>query len=142
MRYPSPALDGFDALRSHPTRWLFRQFTVYLVAAAIAAAALVAGAAMYAYLGAPANPPASLPLLIWILLGLISGFIANKIFSGTGQEILMDIVLGIVGAVVGGYLFLSVGGTGITGFNHYSIFVAVAGAIVLLWVYHAIAGRQ
>ncbi len=81
-------------------------------------------------------------ILAWIVLGLIAGFIASKIVSGSGQGLLMDIVLGIVGAVVGGYLFTALGATGITGFNLYSMFVAVVGAAVLLWLYHAIAGRS
>jgi uncharacterized membrane protein YeaQ/YmgE (transglycosylase-associated protein family) len=81
-------------------------------------------------------------ILAWIILGLIAGFIASKIFSGSGQGPLMDIVLGAVGAVVGGYLFTALGATGITGFNLYSMFVAVVGAIVLLWIYHAISGRS
>ncbi|MGC1178693.1 MAG: GlsB/YeaQ/YmgE family stress response membrane protein, partial [Methyloceanibacter sp.] len=55
---------------------------------------------------------------------------------------LLDIVLGIVGAVVGGFLFTAVGATGITGFNLYSMFVAVVGAVIVLWGYHAIASRQ
>jgi len=81
-------------------------------------------------------------ILAWIVLGLIAGFIASKIFVGSGHGMLMDIVLGIVGAVVGGYLFSALGATGITGFNLYSMFVAVVGAIVLLWLYHAITGRS
>lgn len=80
-------------------------------------------------------------ILAWIVLGLIAGFIASKLVSGSGQGLLMDIVLGIVGAVVGGYLFTALGATGITGFNLYSMFVAIVGAAVLLWLYHAIAGR-
>jgi uncharacterized membrane protein YeaQ/YmgE (transglycosylase-associated protein family) len=80
-------------------------------------------------------------ILAWIVLGLIAGFIASKIFVGTGQGILMDIVLGIVGAVVGGYLFAALGSTGVTGFNLWSMFVAVIGAVVLLWLYHAVSGR-
>ncbi|HEV7463745.1 MAG TPA: GlsB/YeaQ/YmgE family stress response membrane protein [Methyloceanibacter sp.] len=81
-------------------------------------------------------------ILAWIVLGLIAGFIASKLYSGSGQGFLMDIVLGIVGAVLGGYLFTALGATGITGFNLYSMFVAVIGAVVLLAVYHAIAGRS
>ncbi|HET9574710.1 MAG: GlsB/YeaQ/YmgE family stress response membrane protein [Methyloceanibacter sp.] len=80
-------------------------------------------------------------VIAWIVLGLIAGFIASKLVSGSGQGLLMDIVLGIVGAVVGGYLFTALGATGITGFNLYSMFVAIVGAAVLLWLYHAIAGR-
>jgi uncharacterized membrane protein YeaQ/YmgE (transglycosylase-associated protein family) len=81
-------------------------------------------------------------VLGWIILGLIAGFIASKIVNRSGQGFLLDIVLGIVGAVVGGFLFTALGATGITGFNLYSMFVAVVGAIVVLWGYHAIAGRE
>jgi uncharacterized membrane protein YeaQ/YmgE (transglycosylase-associated protein family) len=81
-------------------------------------------------------------ILAWIVLGLIAGFIASKIFVGSGQGMLMDIVLGIVGAVVGGYLFNALGSTGVTGFNLWSMFVAVIGAVVVLWLYHLIAGRS
>jgi uncharacterized membrane protein YeaQ/YmgE (transglycosylase-associated protein family) len=81
-------------------------------------------------------------IIAWIVLGLIAGFIASKLYSGSGQGLLMDIVLGIVGAVVGGYLFTALGATGITGFNLYSMFVAVIGAVVLLAIYHAIMGRS
>jgi uncharacterized membrane protein YeaQ/YmgE (transglycosylase-associated protein family) len=81
-------------------------------------------------------------IIAWIVLGLIAGFIASKLVSGSGQGLLMDIVLGIVGAVVGGYLFSALGATGITGFNLYSMFVAIIGAAVLLVIYHAIAGRS
>ena len=78
----------------------------------------------------------------WILLGLISGFIASKIVNKTGEGVVMDIVLGVVGAIVGGFLFAQFGATGVTGFNLYSMFVAVIGAIVVLFIYHAIVGRR
>src|SRR5215813_11769828 len=81
-------------------------------------------------------------IIAWIVLGLIAGFIASKLVSGSGQGLLMDMVLGIVGAVVGGYLFTALGATGITGFNLYSMLVAIIGAAVLLVIYHAIAGRS
>ena len=71
-------------------------------------------------------------IIAWIVLGLIAGFIASKLVSGSGQGLLMDIVLGIVGAVVGGYLFTALGATGVTGFNLYSMFVAIVGAALLL----------
>lgn len=80
-------------------------------------------------------------ILAWIVLGLIAGFIASKIYVGSGQGLLMDIVLGIVGAVVGGYLFSALGSSGVTGFNLWSMFVAVIGAVVILWLYHAVTGR-
>ena len=81
-------------------------------------------------------------ILAWIVLGLIAGFIASKIYVGSGQGILMDIVLGIVGAVVGGYLFDMIGAGGITGFNIWSMLVAIVGAVLVLWIYHTVSGRS
>jgi uncharacterized membrane protein YeaQ/YmgE (transglycosylase-associated protein family) len=81
-------------------------------------------------------------ILGWIILGLISGFIASKIVNRTGEGIFLDIVLGIVGAVVGGYIFNAVGHVGVTGLNLYSMAVAVIGAIVVLVIYHALFGRR
>jgi len=81
-------------------------------------------------------------ILGWIVLGLIAGFIASKIVNKQGEGILLDIVLGIVGAVVGGWLFAQFGGAGVTGFNLYSMFVAVVGAVVLLIIYHALFRRS
>jgi uncharacterized membrane protein YeaQ/YmgE (transglycosylase-associated protein family) len=78
----------------------------------------------------------------WIILGLISGFIASKIVNRTGEGFFLDIVLGIVGAIVGGFIFTAVGATGVTGFNLYSMFVAVVGAIVVLVLYHAVFARR
>ena len=78
----------------------------------------------------------------WIVLGLIAGFIASKVVNKRGEGVVMDIVLGIVGAIVGGFLFSMVGGAGVTGFNIYSMIVAVVGAIVVLLIYHAIVGRK
>ena len=78
----------------------------------------------------------------WLVLGLIAGFIASKLYAGSGQGVLLDIVLGIVGAFVGGFLFSLVGATPITGFNLYSMFVAVVGAVVVLWLYRTLAGRR
>jgi uncharacterized membrane protein YeaQ/YmgE (transglycosylase-associated protein family) len=76
--------------------------------------------------------------LAWIVLGLLAGFIGSKIVNKTGEGILLDIVLGIVGAVVGGWLFNTFGAAGVTGLNLYSLLVAVIGAVALLVVYHAI----
>ena len=78
----------------------------------------------------------------WLVLGLIAGFIASKVVNKTGEGVVLDIVLGLVGAVVGGWLFAAFGGTGVTGFNLYSMFVAVIGAVVVLVVYHAVVGRR
>jgi len=80
--------------------------------------------------------------LAWIVLGLISGFIASKIVNKSGAGAIMDIVLGIVGAVVGGWLFNTIGNVGVTGLNLYSILVAVVGAIIVLIIYHALSGAR
>jgi uncharacterized membrane protein YeaQ/YmgE (transglycosylase-associated protein family) len=76
--------------------------------------------------------------LAWILLGLLAGFIASKIVNKQGEGVILDIVLGIVGALAGGWLFNTFGATGVTGLNLYSLLVAVVGAVVLLVAYHAI----
>ena len=77
-------------------------------------------------------------ILAWIILGLISGFIASKIVNKRGEGILLDIVLGTVGALFGGWIFAAIGHSSVTGLNLYSIFVSVIGAIVVLVVYHAL----
>jgi len=76
--------------------------------------------------------------LAWIVLGLVAGFIGSKMVNKTGEGILLDIILGIVGAIVGGWLFNIFGAAGVTGLNLYSLLVATLGAVVLLVVYHAI----
>lgn len=81
-------------------------------------------------------------IIAWIVLGLIAGFIASKIVNHRGEGMILDIALGIIGAVAGGWLFNRFGMIGVTGLNIYSILVAVIGAIVLLVVYHAIARRR
>jgi uncharacterized membrane protein YeaQ/YmgE (transglycosylase-associated protein family) len=81
-------------------------------------------------------------LLAWIVLGLVAGFIASLIVNRSGEGPLLDIVLGIIGAVAGGWVFNRFGMAGVTGFNLYSLLVAVAGAVMLLVVYHAVAGRK
>ncbi|MGO4448538.1 GlsB/YeaQ/YmgE family stress response membrane protein [Phyllobacterium sp. TAF24] len=78
----------------------------------------------------------------WIVLGLVAGFIGSKIVNKSGQGFILDIVLGIVGAVAGGFIFSLFGATGVTGFNIYSLIVAVIGSIVVLWLYHAITNRS
>ncbi len=76
----------------------------------------------------------------WIVFGLIAGFIASKIVNKTGEGIILDIVLGVVGAMVGGFIFAQFGAAGITGFNIYSMFVAVGGAVLVLVIFHLIRG--
>jgi uncharacterized membrane protein YeaQ/YmgE (transglycosylase-associated protein family) len=81
-------------------------------------------------------------LLGWIVLGLIAGWIGSNIVDNGGKGPLLDIVLGIVGAVVGGAIFNALGALPVTGFNLYSLFVAVIGSVVVLVVYHAAFGRR
>jgi uncharacterized membrane protein YeaQ/YmgE (transglycosylase-associated protein family) len=81
-------------------------------------------------------------ILAWIILGLISGFIASKIVNKTGEGVVRDIILGVVGAIIGGWLFTTFGMAGVTGVNLYSMLVAVVGAIVVLVLYHAITRRR
>lgn len=80
-------------------------------------------------------------VLLWIVFGAIVGWIASLIMK-SGGGLLMDIVLGIVGAVVGGFIFSLFGGTGITGFNLYSMAVAVIGAIIVVWLGQLITNRS
>ena len=81
-------------------------------------------------------------IIAWILLGLIAGFIASKVVNKTGEGTFVDIILGVVGAVVGGFLFNSFGAAGVTGLNLWSILVAAIGAIVVLVIKHALVGRR
>ena len=77
----------------------------------------------------------------WIVLGLIAGFIGSKVVNNTGEGLIGDILLGILGAVAGGWLFSSLGQPGVTGVNLYSIVVAVIGSIILLMAYHLLFRR-
>jgi uncharacterized membrane protein YeaQ/YmgE (transglycosylase-associated protein family) len=82
-------------------------------------------------------------IISWIILGLIAGFIGSKIVEGTGQGFFLNIALGIVGAVVGGFLYAQIlGGPGVTGVNIGSIIVSIIGAIIVLVIYNAVAGRR
>jgi uncharacterized membrane protein YeaQ/YmgE (transglycosylase-associated protein family) len=81
-------------------------------------------------------------IVAWIILGLIAGWIASKIMHGSSSGLMTNLVLGIVGAFVGGILFSAVGGRGVTGFNIWSLIVAVIGAIVVLWIYNAVTSRR
>lgn len=79
--------------------------------------------------------------LAWIVLGLLAGFIGSKIVNKQGEGMFLDIILGIVGAIVGGWVFSAFGASGVTGVNLYSLFVAVIGSVLFLVVYHAVARR-
>ncbi|MGO9632977.1 MAG: GlsB/YeaQ/YmgE family stress response membrane protein [Steroidobacteraceae bacterium] len=83
---------------------------------------------------------------VWIVLGLIAGFIASRLVSKPGEGLFLDILLGIVGAVIGGGLFNAFGMQGVTGLNMYSVVysvaVAVIGAAVFLVAYHTLTIRR
>jgi len=81
-------------------------------------------------------------IIAWVLLGLIAGWIASKMVEGTGQGLVLNLVLGVIGAFVGGFLMNSFGSAGVTGLNVWSIIVAVLGAVVVLWLYNALARRR
>lgn len=81
-------------------------------------------------------------IVAWLILGGIAGFVASKIINRRGEGILVDIVLGIIGAVVGGFLFNQFDAAGVTELNLYSILVAIIGAIIVLVIYHALVGRR
>jgi uncharacterized membrane protein YeaQ/YmgE (transglycosylase-associated protein family) len=96
---------------------------------------------MNSEIGTPAGR-VEMSIIGWIVLGLIAGFIASKIVNRQGEGVILDIFLGIIGAIVGGFLFVQFGAVGVTGFNLYSMLVAIVGAIVVLLIYHAIFGRR
>ena len=80
--------------------------------------------------------------LAWIVLGLIAGFIGSKLVNHQGEGIFLDIILGIIGAVVGGWLFSAFGASPVTGVNLYSLLVAVIGSVVVLVIWHALRRKS
>jgi len=76
--------------------------------------------------------------IAWLILGLIAGFIGSKIVNRHGEGMLRDILLGVVGAFIGGFIFREFGGHGVSGLDLYSLMVAVCGSIVVLLVFHAL----
>jgi uncharacterized membrane protein YeaQ/YmgE (transglycosylase-associated protein family) len=81
-------------------------------------------------------------IISWIILGLIAGFIGSKIVDKQGQGFWLNIALGIVGALVGGFLFNLFGAGGVSGLNIYSMIVAIIGSVVVLLVYNAVTGHR
>ena len=84
----------------------------------------------------------TMSFLAWIGLGLVAGFIGSKIVNRRGEGIVLDILLGIVGAFAGGWLFHLFGARGVSGLNLYSLVVAVVGSVVFLVLYHALFRRR
>jgi uncharacterized membrane protein YeaQ/YmgE (transglycosylase-associated protein family) len=81
-------------------------------------------------------------IIAWLIVGLIAGYLGSLIVNRGGEGMIRDIVLGIVGAFIGGYIFTMMGSVGVTGLDLRSIMVATVGAVVLLVLYHAVAGRS
>jgi uncharacterized membrane protein YeaQ/YmgE (transglycosylase-associated protein family) len=84
----------------------------------------------------------TMSFLAWLVLGLVAGYIGSKIVNRKGEGIFLDILLGIVGAFAGGWLFHIFGEPGVSGLNIYSLFVAVIGSVVVLVLYHAVFRRR
>ena len=80
-------------------------------------------------------------MIWWICVGLVAGWATGKLMKGGGYGALMDIVIGIAGAVMGGFLMRTLGFAGSGGFI-YSVVVAVIGAVVLLWLIHKVTGKR
>ena len=84
-------------------------------------------------------------MIFWVLLRFVLGLIASKVVSTTGEGTVVDILLGIVGAIVGGWLFDLFGGSGLTGLNIESVYSAggaAIGAVVFLALYHVLFRRR
>jgi uncharacterized membrane protein YeaQ/YmgE (transglycosylase-associated protein family) len=81
-------------------------------------------------------------ILAWIVLGLIVGFLASAVMRGGGYGLVGDVIIGVVGALVGGFIFSVLGGSGITGFNVYSLLVAFVGACILIALLRALSGSR
>ncbi|HEY3637790.1 MAG TPA: GlsB/YeaQ/YmgE family stress response membrane protein [Rhizomicrobium sp.] len=81
-------------------------------------------------------------ILGWIIFGLITGFVASRIVNQRGEGCMLNITLGLVGALVGGFIFRQLAGFDAFHFNLVSMFVAIVGAIVVLLLYHALTGRR
>src|SRR5262245_43117572 len=79
-------------------------------------------------------------LITWIVLGFIGGGVACRVLGGRKIGSFFDIVLGIVGAMVGGWIIQLIGGAGVTGFNPWSVIVAILGSILVLWLAHKAGG--
>ncbi len=82
-------------------------------------------------------------IISWIIIGGLAGWLATVIVGSSSQQgCLVDIGVGIIGALLGGFLFSVVGGVGFTGFNLYSFIVATIGAVVFLFIVRAFTKRK
>jgi uncharacterized membrane protein YeaQ/YmgE (transglycosylase-associated protein family) len=81
-------------------------------------------------------------VIAWIIMGLVAGFVASQLVNKQGEGWFGDVILGIVGALIGGFIAHAMGIQGITGFNIWSLLIATGGAIVCLVIYHAVTGSR
>jgi uncharacterized membrane protein YeaQ/YmgE (transglycosylase-associated protein family) len=81
-------------------------------------------------------------VIAWLVPGLMAGLIAGKLINRTEEGVVTDVVLGMVGAVAGGFLFSLAGAASVASFNIYSVIVAFIGAIVMLVFYYAVSSRR
>lgn len=80
-------------------------------------------------------------IIAWIVLGGIAGWIGSMVMgTDASQGVILNVVVGIIGAVVGGFVFNSLGESGVTGFNFYSLAVAVVGSVIAIWVVKLMRG--
>jgi uncharacterized membrane protein YeaQ/YmgE (transglycosylase-associated protein family) len=78
----------------------------------------------------------------WIIVGLIAGWVTGKLMKGSGYGALMDIIVGIVGAVIGGFIMQNVFGASSPGGLIYTILVAILGAVILTWLIRLVTGKR
>jgi uncharacterized membrane protein YeaQ/YmgE (transglycosylase-associated protein family) len=81
-------------------------------------------------------------ILAWIVLGLVAGWLAGQFMKGGGYGLVGDLVLGIIGAIVGGFLSSTLLGVDVTGFNVTSVVVAFVGACIVIGLSRALTGRR
>jgi uncharacterized membrane protein YeaQ/YmgE (transglycosylase-associated protein family) len=81
-------------------------------------------------------------IIAWIVLGGIAGWIGSLIVNKSGEGIVRDVLLGIVGALAGGWIFSAVGSTGVTGFDLWSLILAVIGSVIVLLLYHLVVASR
>lgn len=82
-------------------------------------------------------------ILAWLVLGALAGWLASKVMNTDEQQGAMaNIVVGIIGAVIGGYVFSLFGGSSVTALNLYSVFVAFVGAVILLFLYKTVTRKK
>ncbi len=81
-------------------------------------------------------------ILAWIIIGLIAGWLAGLVMKGSGYGVLGDIIIGIIGALIGGFLASVLFGVGISGFNLPSLIIAFLGAVILVAIVRALPGRS